>query len=500
MFLTKKKPSTKALVKTPKANGWLARHPYAAMACYFHFLGFLWLSLSGGFSMPDYVSRQERAEAEAYTHESYRQATRERLEDMERVKARLEEIMASAEPAQTGPDSLHDGSADKIAASKLPEDEEHDSGREQPLTELSTKDASIEVLYQASEALLEEIKSLKDVYVAEKLERLEQMGEQAALPGEPVMADRAAEDDEVAQAGLSLPPLTQEEMLQKTTENQRQAREILARVAANQGAGEFGFFTSGSGSGIPSTGKGPEGTSRGDETGNGTGVGMGYDPASPLEVNQYFSQYGAGGVKDLTGQMQQHYAYQSNRSVPGESLPASGPAKAPPIYAHEAFKYSRKISASGGHSRWMMLDAWYFIGPYSNQGRKNIHTRFPPELGVDLDAKYLGEGGRLLKWQYVEYDHLPFVPLDNTDYSVYYAYTEVISDRDRDVWVAIGSDDQSKLWVNDLLIWKSIDVEKPWAIDEGYRRISLKKGRNTFLFRLENGVQRAALSVALADG
>ena len=74
---------------------------------------------------------------------------------------------------------------------------------------------------------------------------------------------------------------------------------------------------------------------------------------------------------------------------------------------------------------------------------------------------------------------------------------EVFSDEPRNVWLAIGSDDQSKLWVNGVLVWRSIDLEKPWQPDEGYRKIRLKRGANRFLFRLENGIQRAAMSVML---
>lgn len=53
--------------------------------------------------------------------------------------------------------------------------------------------------------------------------------------------------------------------------------------------------------------------------------------------------------------------------------------------------------------------------------------------------------------------------------------------------MAIGSDDFSKVWVNDQLIWASGKQQKKWRVDEGLRKIHFNKGVNRVLFRVENG-------------
>jgi len=63
--------------------------------------------------------------------------------------------------------------------------------------------------------------------------------------------------------------------------------------------------------------------------------------------------------------------------------------------------------------------------------------------------------------------------------------------------MAIGSDDQSKIWVNDQLIWQSVASHKAWNMAEGYRKVFFKKGRNRILCRLENGHLQMGVSLVI---
>jgi hypothetical protein len=82
----------------------------------------------------------------------------------------------------------------------------------------------------------------------------------------------------------------------------------------------------------------------------------------------------------------------------------------------------------------------------------------------------------------------------------------------RDVWLDIGADDDSKLWLNDKLVWTSDGGDKPWyhvpyynlqpemaryGLVEGTRRVHLQAGRNTLLFKLYNGIDLMFFSVVL---
>jgi len=73
------------------------------------------------------------------------------------------------------------------------------------------------------------------------------------------------------------------------------------------------------------------------------------------------------------------------------------------------------------------------------------------------------------------------------EYQIYYAFSELWFDTPQDLWVAIGSDDQSQVWIEDHLIWKSSNAHKDWNAVEGFRKVHFKQGRNRVLVRLENG-------------
>ena len=163
----------------------------------------------------------------------------------------------------------------------------------------------------------------------------------------------------------------------------------------------------------------------------------------------------------------------------------------------------------GRNPAWLYVDTWQLIGPWPNPGRKNLNTKFPPETVVNLDAVY--QGGRkddipmAIHWEFFQVpskvagkDRTPMVPIITppglADYEIYYGYTELWFDDQADLWVAIGSDDQSKVWINDQLIWKSADYHKSWVPNEGLRKVHFRKGINRVLYRLENGQNSGGFS------
>ena len=163
--------------------------------------------------------------------------------------------------------------------------------------------------------------------------------------------------------------------------------------------------------------------------------------------------------------------------------------------------HSMVAGPPGRDPSWMFVDSWYIIGPWPNPGRKNLNTTFPPESVVDLDAVYSGgrqnEAPLPVQWRFYQGSAVRkswtsentgmIVPPGLGEFEIYYAYTELWFDEAADLWVAIGSDDQSKIWLNDQMIWKSADYYKSWAANEGLRKVHFDKGINRLLYRLENG-------------
>ncbi len=157
----------------------------------------------------------------------------------------------------------------------------------------------------------------------------------------------------------------------------------------------------------------------------------------------------------------------------------------------------RKVSAKGLPAKWMYVDSWYVLGPFPNPKRINRDKKFPPESVVDLDARYVGKGGKVIRWEFVKSPGEQIIPPDNQEYAIYYAYTELWFERPMDLWVAVGSDDKSHLWVEDKPVWVSGSQLKSWQVAEGLRKVHFKKGRNRILYRVENGWMHVAFSLVL---
>ena len=166
--------------------------------------------------------------------------------------------------------------------------------------------------------------------------------------------------------------------------------------------------------------------------------------------------------------------------------------------ATKQVRFTRRVGATGTEAVTAVCpDAWYIVGPFENAGRSAVDRSFPPEYEIDRDATYTGKNGQPISWSYVRVHNIAVIPPHLEEYAIYYAYTEVYSAQPVDCWLAIGSDDHSKMWVNGLLVWADTRNQKSWSPTEGFRRVHLDAGFNRFLFRLENGWNGAEFSVVM---
>jgi hypothetical protein len=175
----------------------------------------------------------------------------------------------------------------------------------------------------------------------------------------------------------------------------------------------------------------------------------------------------------------------------------AGTEAVPRVNPNLRFFPGRRVAAGGVPSKWMFVDGWYVLGPFPNPERKNRDRKFPPETLVDLDAVYEGKDGRPVRWEFMQGGTFPLKPPHMESYAIYYAWTQVEFDQPMDLWVAVGSDDKSTLWINDYPVWISGDQLKSWQIAEGYRKVHFKRGRNDVLFRVENGHGACAYSLLI---
>jgi len=161
----------------------------------------------------------------------------------------------------------------------------------------------------------------------------------------------------------------------------------------------------------------------------------------------------------------------------------------------------RVIGADGPYATRIIPDSWYVIGPFPSSGDNSMKIKYPPETLIDLDGVYFGKNHHAVEWRYVQSDQYPIVPPGEPEGAVYYGYTELTFDQDRDMWVALGSDEDSKVWLNDQLVWSSGNADKAWytrdfrsmktnldqwSLTEANRLMHFKKGHNKILFKLYN--------------
>ena len=250
-----------------------------------------------------------------------------------------------------------------------------------------------------------------------------------------------------------------------------------SKSGSGSGSGKSG---SGSGSGGGGSGSGAGGGSGGGGSGSGSG-GVGGDGSGGDGAGGGGSGSGAGGGS-------------GSGSVP---TGVAGSISAMP---------GRTVAASGESARWMFVDSWYILGPFDNPGRANIEKQFPPETIVDRNAAYDGKGGSRLRWEFHQAHEAKVVPpfrgynaggKRNLEYIIYYAATELSFESECDLWVAIGSDDFSKVWINDQPIWASGKGQKKWRVDEGLRKVHFNKGVNRVLYRVENGHGQTEFSLVI---
>ena len=232
--------------------------------------------------------------------------------------------------------------------------------------------------------------------------------------------------------------------------------------------------------------------------------------AAHIEIAGYISQTGMAQAKVPRGGS---WDLSTPRNKVSRSYGAALPTSAIPARNLRRIS-THAIGAGAPYADRIFLNRWHIIGPFPGRGpHESIDAVHPPEMTVDLDAEYPGIGGSAVRWDYLTNPDYPSVALVRAQDAIYYAYTEVVMDEERDLLLDLGGDDDTKLWVNDRLVWHSGDGYKPWYSSPGYvglhkeihewnltegtRKVHFKKGRNRLLLKLYNGASLSIFSVVI---
>jgi hypothetical protein len=144
---------------------------------------------------------------------------------------------------------------------------------------------------------------------------------------------------------------------------------------------------------------------------------------------------------------------------------------------------------------------WLIVGPFDNDEDKGYDAIYPPEENLDFATEYDVKSGTA-KWKKVLAHRNGVLNLDKcfypNDWVVAYAYTEIISPKAFDTEILVGSDDGVKVWLNGELVHHN-HVHRPCTPDEDRAKITLKKGNNTLLLKVDDGITDWGLAARIVD-
>lgn len=172
------------------------------------------------------------------------------------------------------------------------------------------------------------------------------------------------------------------------------------------------------------------------------------------------------------------------------------------VLTQQEIRLGTGFADDGRHAGWLALDSWWVIGPFPHPGRErpeDLDRKYPPESRIDLDAVYEGREGRQLRWIWKKMVNLKSEPYYVGSYRIWYAYTTVYSETEREILACFGSDDYSAAWLNGDVVYVSPKQPQPWTPfgKHSFRMLKLKQGRNHILIKLENAGGLTGFSLLL---
>jgi hypothetical protein len=176
---------------------------------------------------------------------------------------------------------------------------------------------------------------------------------------------------------------------------------------------------------------------------------------------------------------------------------------------------SRKADADQHADELGVVRQWWVIGPFRKQGVDPDTYRFPPELEIDLQARYESINNNPI-WRQpgpkpVLVERTGWVAFDFAymDDSAEYALTHVTADTDLEAWFHLRADDDVTLFVDDELIGKhdfATGSLGPWRPGRNVHlpdavsfRVPLRAGRHKVLVKVRNNAGEAGFSLAIAQ-
>jgi len=148
------------------------------------------------------------------------------------------------------------------------------------------------------------------------------------------------------------------------------------------------------------------------------------------------------------------------------------------------------------------IKEWVILGPFANperpadsKDRGAFDIDYLKPLGGEAKAKIGPDTaiGDIRAKKIAPAEKLDFVThFAETDHKLAYAYTEIESSEDQEALFFLGSDDGVKLWINGKPAHDNL-VARPAVVRQDRFKANLRKGTNSILAKVENGLGDWAL-------
>lgn len=392
----------------------------------------------GPYEIRHAEAQEKQRTAEAFVNKAYRKELDKHLQDMRKIEHLIERLHQKQTTMASETDENIQGSAasdtDDSIAEPSQNKPEHQNLSEKPLTDMLREAKNIAEAIATKEILqrAEELAELSDAPMQQALEQL--------LKEKPYTE---------ALSDLDIQELSENEIKEQVEKYHENSRQSLEKLVSDRNKEKFGSTLS-----LQSQGEGGEDKQKGSGNGNGSGNAL-------ADAQNYFSSAGRRSEEGTGGAGTSFSGYeptQTNANQRPQTLPPSSHNRT----------VGRSIGKGGAIADRVYLDTWYMIGPFDYRGRHMRDMPHPPELEIDLEAVYPTTQGRYASWEFYQSSEYPIVPPKATGDATYYGYTEVSFDEATTVWLALGCDDDCKLWINDALEWTSGNGYKPWYQQGGY--------------------------------
>lgn len=208
---------------------------------------------------------------------------------------------------------------------------------------------------------------------------------------------------------------------------------------------------------------------------------------------------------------------QKSAARPAVAVPDLDEAPGSPVPRDQmARRLQREGAGLADHALELgIVKDWWVIGPFKKEGVDADSFRFPPELEIDLQARYASINNNPT-WRQpgnkpVTVDDTGWLNFDFSyqDWSAIYALTHIDVASATEAWFHLRADDDATLFVDDELVGKYDNAGGPlgpwrphWQVqlpDAITFRVQLHAGRNKVLVKVHNRTGPSGLTLAIAQ-